>query len=123
MRKFLLAATACTALLAFNAAAHGPDTPLYGGVVQMVSDLHFELVPRPGGAALYVVDHGTPLDASRMGGKLTVLNGTEKSEAELRPAGANRLEAANVRVGPGSKVVAALKSPDGKPLTVRFTLK
>lgn len=58
-----------------------------------------------------------------MTGKLTVLSGTEKSEAELKPVAADRLEATGVKLVPGSKVVATLSSPGSKTTTVRFTVR
>lgn len=104
------------------ALGHGDATPMYGGVVQMVSDLQFELVAQPGGAALYVVDHGKPADASAMGGRLVVLNGTRKTEAALKPAGGNRLDAAGIVVGKGAKAIATVNRPGAAPLTVRFSM-
>jgi hypothetical protein len=123
MKKSLIALTAALAVVSFNAAAHGDAIAQHGGIVQVASDLQFELVPQANGAALYVVDHGKPADTSKMSGKLTVLNGTEKSEAELRAAGANKLEAANVKVAAGAKVVASVTNAGGKATTVRFAVK
>ncbi|MDP3310314.1 MAG: hypothetical protein Q8S56_05030, partial [Polaromonas sp.] len=57
-----------------------------------------------------------------LSGKLTVLNGAEKSEAELKPAGGNKLEAKGVKLNKGAKVVAVLNMGK-KPVTVRFTVK
>jgi hypothetical protein len=122
MKKLLVALSASLALLTAGASAHGPATAVHGGVVQTAADLQFELVAGRDGVALYVVDHGKPADSSRLSGKLTVLNGTEKTEAELKPAGANRLQAANVRVGKGAKVVAIVKGTGGTPVTLRFAM-
>ena len=58
-----------------------------------------------------------------MSGKLTVLNGADKSEADLKPAGGNKLEAKGVKLGKGAKAVAALQTADKKTVTVRFTVK
>ncbi|MBK9360920.1 MAG: hypothetical protein IPM99_07185 [Rubrivivax sp.] len=123
MKKFLIALTAALTVVAFNAVAHGDAKPLHGGIVQVASDLQFELVPQPNGATLYVVDHDKPADTSKMSGKLTVLNGTEKSEVALRPSGANKLEAADVKIAVGSKVVASVTGANGKATTVRFSVK
>lgn len=122
MKKMLVALSASMALFTVELSAHGPATAMHGGVVQSAADLQFELVPGQDGVALYVVDHGKPADSSRLSGKLTVLNGTEKSEAELKPAGANRLQAANLRVGPGAKVVAMIKGAGDMPVTLRFAV-
>ena len=122
--KTLITATALAlaALAAQPVAAHGGAKPKHGGVVQAASDLSFELVSRPEGAVLYVEDHGKPLVPTGMTGKLTVLNGSEKSEADLVVAG-DRLEAKGVKLAPGAKAVAALTTASKKAITVRFTVK
>jgi hypothetical protein len=123
MRKVLLALAASLSMGSINVLAHGNDKPLYGGIVQSAADLQFELVVQPTGAALFISDHGKPADASKVSGKLTVLNGTEKSEAEFKHAGGNKLEVTGVKLGNGAKAVASLTGVDNKPLTVRFTVK
>lgn len=110
-------------VLSFNTAmAHGGAKPRHGGVVATASDLGFELVGTPAGAAVYIEDHGKPMAPTGMAGKLTVLNGAEKSEADLVVVG-DRLEAKGVKLGAGAKVVAALTTPARKAITVRFTVK
>ena len=111
-----------SAVAALPALAHGAAPARHGGVVQSASDMSFELVPAADGAALYVVDHDDDYDVKQMGGKLTVLNGTERSEAELKPAGGNKLEARGVKLGKGAKVVAAV-TEGRKTTTVRFTIR
>jgi hypothetical protein len=125
MLKKLLAAVVVVGMsaLSFNVAmAHGGAKAKHGGVVAVASDLGFELVSTPTGAAIYVEDHGKPLAPTGMTGKLTVLNGSEKSEAELAVAG-DKLEAKGVKLAAGAKVVAALTTPAKKAITVRFTVK
>jgi hypothetical protein len=123
MKKLLTVGVVALTTLSFNVAlAHGGATAKHGGVAVMASDLGFELVGTPTGAAIYVEDHGKPMAPSGLKGKLTVLNGAEKSEAELVVAG-NRLEAKGVKLAPGAKVVAALVTPAAKAITVRFTVK
>ncbi|MCL5739736.1 MAG: hypothetical protein M1430_02475 [Betaproteobacteria bacterium] len=119
----VLAMFAASALSAPAAMAHGAAGPLHGGVVQTASDLSFELVATAEGAAIYIQDHGKDADASRFDGKLTVLNGAEKSEAPLKPAGANKLEAKGVNLSKGAKAVAVLTTNSKKSITVRFTIK
>ncbi|CAN7766467.1 hypothetical protein LJR290_007317 [Variovorax sp. LjRoot290] len=123
--RLLAAAVVLTAstLSVNNAFAHGAAKPQYGGIVQSASDLSFELVAAGDGATIYVLDHEDEFDTAGTSGKLTVLNGAEKSEAALKPAGGNKLEAKGVKLGKGSKVVAALKTADKKTITLRFTLK
>lgn len=121
--KLLVAVVLGVSALSFDAAmAHGDNKPRHGGVVATAGDLHFELVTAPTGAWIYIDDHGKPLAPTGMSGKLTVLQGTEKSEAPLVVAN-DRLEAKGVKLAAGAKVVAALTTPARKAITVRFTVK
>jgi hypothetical protein len=120
--KLLAAAVLGLSVLSFNALAHGAAKPKHGGVVATASDLGFELVGTPTGAVIYIDDHGKAMAPTGMSGKLTVLNGAEKSEADLVVAG-DKLEAKGVKLAPGAKVVAALTTPAKKAITVRFTVK
>lgn len=123
MKKLLSAAVLGLSLISMNAMAHGTAKPQHGGIVQSASDLSFELVPQANGAAIYVIDHDDPADVSKMSGKLTTLNGAEKSEADIKPAGGNKLEATGIKVAKGSKVVAAITGVEGQTVTVRFSVK
>lgn len=123
-KKLAAVALLGAAALSFQTAqAHGDAAARHGGMVQTAADLSFELVGGPDGATLYIEDHGKPLASAGMGGKLTVLNGSEKSEAELKPAGDNRLEARGVRLAKGAKAVAAVTTAPQKTVTVRFAVK
>jgi len=102
------------------ARAHGAAEPRHGGVVQTAADLSFELVGTPAGAALYVLDHDAAYDASKLAGRITVLNGARKSEAALRFVAGNRLEAAGVAFGPGAKAVVLVNGAGPTPLSMRF---
>lgn len=121
MKKLIIAGIVGLTLSA-SALAHGPSKAQRGGIVQTAGDLSFELVAQGDSAALYVVDHDKPADVSKMSGKLTVLNGTSKSEAELKPAGGNKLEA-TTKLAPGAKAVASVNPGTGKSITVRFAVK
>lgn len=112
------------ALLACSALqAHGDAAAKHGGIVKVSNDITFELVVKDHAAELYLDDHGEPLNAESLRGKLTVLKGGTKWDFELKPAGGNRLEAQGARIPSGSKVVAALTTADGKPaMTVRFAI-
>jgi hypothetical protein len=119
----LLAASLAGATLVFahGAFAHGAGEPKHGGAVATANDLAFELAPGADGATLYVEDHGKPFATAGMSGRLTVLNGAERSEAKLEPAGENRMRAKGVKVAKGSKSVAHVTLPDKKELSVRFS--
>ena len=123
MKKHLTMALLGLAVLSCNVAlAHEGVKAKHGGVAVMASDLGFELVSTPDGAAIYVEDHGKPMVPTGMKGKLTVLNGAEKSEADLVMAG-DKLEAKGIKLAKGAKVVAALVTPAAKSITGRFTVK
>ncbi len=96
--------------------------PMHGGVVVEVKDVDYELVAKPTVIQLHLRDHGKAADVSKATAKVTLLNGTEKQEVELKPAG-DKLEATgSFKVGPGTKAVAVVMVA-GKPATARFTIK
>ena len=123
IKTFLSAALLGVTLLGINAAlAHDEAKPKRGGMVQTVNDITFELVPRTDGAHLYVDDHGKPLSSPVTSGKLTVLNGAEKSEALLVVAG-DKLEAKGIKLNKGAKVVATVTTANKKVVTARFAIR
>lgn len=121
MKHILIAIT--LALSASCSLAHGDAKPQHGGIVQMADDIGFELVSGVDGLTIYLTDHDHALAAAGITGKLTLLQGSSKSDAELKPAGDNRLRAAGVKVGPGAKLVVVLNGVHGKTVTVRWSLK
>ncbi len=120
----LVTGLAILALLSVHPAmAHGGAKPMHGGIVQMANDVSFELVAETDGVAIYLMDHGKPMGTKGITGKLTALQGSNKSEAELKDAGDNKLRATGVKLGKGDKFVAVLNNVAGKSTTVRFTVK
>ncbi|MFN0164189.1 MAG: hypothetical protein ACKVQQ_23375 [Burkholderiales bacterium] len=106
-----------------QARAHGNAKPRHGGTVQVANHLVFELVAEADGATIYLVEHDQPLAAKGITGKLTVLQGSNKTEAEIKEAGDNKLRATGVKIAKGDKIVAVLKNVKGKTTTVRFTVR
>ena len=121
-QAFLASLTLALAGSAFAAGDKHDHKPLHGGVVVEVKDMDYELVAKPATIQLHLRDHGKPADVTKASAKLTLLNGTEKQEVELKPAG-DKLEATgSFKVGPGTKAVAVV-TIGGKPAgTVRFAL-
>lgn len=109
-------------LTAGPALAHSDAVARHGGIVQTASDLSFELVAGPQDTLIYIEDHGQPLAPTGMSGKLTILEGTRKTEAPLTVAD-DKLVAEGVTLSKGSKVVANLNTAQQKAITVRFTVK
>ena len=119
----LVLSLALSSLCTNTALAHGVAKPLHGGVVQKVNDIGFELVAQPDGATIYLMDHDKPMASKGITGKLTVLQGSNKIEADIKEAGDNTLRVLGVKLGKGDKLVAALSNVGGKSMTVRFTIK
>lgn len=98
--------------------------PQHGGIVAEANDMDYELVAKPDTITLHLRDHGKPAKTEGVSAKLTLLNGTEKSEAVLAPAGEGKLEAKGAfKVAPGTKVVALVTLPGKKAANVRFAVK
>ena len=124
MKHVLSVAVLALSCLSMNPAqAHGDAKPMHAGIVQMVNDLSFELVAQADGATIYLMDHGKPMASKGITGKLTVLQGSNKTEADIKEAGDNTLRVLGVKLGKGDKLVAALSNVGGKSMTVRFTIK
>ncbi|MCA3028636.1 MAG: hypothetical protein ING66_08555 [Rhodocyclaceae bacterium] len=103
--------------------AGGDHKPQYGGVVLEVNEVQYELVAKPNTIAIYVDDHGKKVDATGATAKVTMLNGKEKTEATLTPAGGNKLEAKGAFVVKAGTKVVAVVTMAGKPgMTMRFVL-
>jgi hypothetical protein len=105
------------------AMAHGSAAPRHGGIVQVANDVNFELVVEADGATIYLVDHDEDMPSKGISGKLTVLNGAQKSEVDVKATEGNKLRATGVKIDKGAKVVAVLNNVEGKTATVRFTIK
>ena len=110
---------------AFAAGNHAHEhQPLHGGIVTEVADIDYELVAQPDTLTLHLRDHGKPLALDGASAKLTLLNGSEKTEATLSPAGDGQLQAkGSFKVAPGTKVVALVTVPGKKAANVRFAVK
>jgi len=123
--QFLLAAfLACSgaSVLAAGNHSHGHE-PKFGGVVVDTRAGDFEIVAKPDTLQIYVSDHGKPMKLHGARAKVTLLNGTEKSEAELLPAG-DRLEAkGSFKVAKGTKGIAVVTLAGKPPATARFEVK
>lgn len=122
MKKLMIFA-AIAIMITGNASAHG-EKPKHGGVVQSANDISFELVSKDGNATIYVEDHGKKVSTAGASGKLTVLNGTEKTEVPLEPAGDNTMATrGDAKLAKGAKAIASMTFADKKTANVRFSVK
>lgn len=126
MKKAIRVTFASIALLvsASTLADNDEHKPQYGGIVTEVKGTQYELVAKPDSIVIYVDDHGKKVNTKGATGKVTLLNGSEKTEAALSPAGDNQLEAKGAfKVAPGTRAVAVVTLA-GKPVqSVRFAVK
>jgi hypothetical protein len=105
------------------ALGHGNTKPLHGGVMQMVGEQTFELVAKPEGTELYVVDDGEDIDSSTMSAMMVVDAGGTKSEFVMLAAGGNKYVAKGAKLPSGAKVAVSLVAADQSKTTARFTIK
>jgi hypothetical protein len=113
---------AATAFLTLSCAvlAGGDFKPKHGGVVQEVSEIQYEVVAKADSVAIYVEDHGKKIDTKGASAKVSFLNGVEKSETTLAPAGENKLEAKGTfNIKSGTKVTAVVTMAGKAAKTVR----
>jgi hypothetical protein len=121
----LVVALSGAATPAWSSGDHGHEhKPRHGGVVVEASHMDWELVATPERIVIHVSDHGKKASTAGASGKLTLLVGKDKTEAVLKPAGDDRLEAEGpFKLGPGTKIVATVQLAGKKPANVRFSLK
>jgi hypothetical protein len=117
-----------TILAAAPATAHemkvlGPE----GGQLAHVGANHYELVPGPGGARLYIYDANNanrPVDASRARATARVVVGGQMAKASFTPTGGNMLSAAGLRLaGDWTVIVQAGLAPAKPAVAVRFSAR
>lgn len=120
-RTLFVAAAVALAAPAF--AGKDDHSAKHGGIFVETKALDFEIVAKSGVIHVYVADHGKPVKLDGAKGKVTLLNGSEKTEVDLAPAG-DRLEAKGAfKVAKGTKGVASVTLA-GKGATVaRFEVK
>jgi len=101
--------------------------PQHGGVVAQAGPVELELVVAATGATVHVTDHGKPVDVSGASGRLTLLAGTRKVDAELVPDRPGRLVARapadGFPAGAGTKAVAVVTLKGMPPVTGRFEFR
>jgi hypothetical protein len=123
-QKSLVLLAVCTALSAsvWAGAGHSHD-PKHGGVVVETKAGDFEIVAKPDAIHIYVSDHGKVMKLDGAKAKVTLLNGTEKTEVELAPAG-DKLEAKGAfKVAKGTKGIAVVTLAGKPAATARFDVK
>lgn len=107
-----------------SAHAHGDALPEHGGITQVANEIVVELVSRGDAAEVYLKDDDEPMPTAGMSGRLSIAANGGKSEAVLKPAGGNKLEAKGVKLASGAKVLVIVQLAEKKPkLSASFTIK
>jgi hypothetical protein len=95
----------------------------HGGIFVETKALDFEIVAKPDSIQVYVADHGKAVKLDGAKGKVTLLNGTEKTEVELVAAG-DKLEAkGSFKVQRGTKGIAVITLTAKPAAVARFEIK
>ena len=110
-------------VLSFSAVAGGEHKPKFGGVVVETKVGDLEIVAKPESLQIYISDHGKAVKLDGATAKVTLLNGAEKSEADLVAAG-DKLEAKGTfKVAKGTKGIALVTLTGKSAVTARFEIK
>ena len=122
IRSALLASL--MAVCSISATAGKDDhTPKFGGVVVQSKAGDLEIVAKPESIQIHISDHGKAVKLDGAKAKVTLLNGVEKSEADLVTVG-DRLEAKGAyKVAKGTKGIAVVTLAGKPPITARFDIK
>lgn len=121
LRIILVAAAVAIAAPVF--AQKDDHTAKHGGIFVETKALDFEIVAKPDVIQVYVADHGKPVKLDGAKGKVTLLNGSEKTEVDLAPAG-DKLEAKGAfKVAKGTKGIATVTLAGKSAAAARFEVK
>lgn len=124
--RFPLAALLLGVALQFgliaSALAHGEAKARFGGIVKAAQEISFELVPAaPGGAQVYLDDHGELMPTTGITGKLTIVGKGGRKEAKLSADG-KKLTAAGASPVSGDRVVLVVVLPSQQTISVRYAI-
>ena len=105
-------------------AAGDDHTPKHGGIVVETKLADFEFVVKSDTIQIYITDHVKPMKIDGGTAKVTLLNGSEKTEIELVQVGYKLEAKGTFNVVPKStKGVAVVTLPCKPPASARFALK
>jgi hypothetical protein len=119
----ILAAAAIALGAAGPALAKDDHAAKHGGIFVETKALDFEIVAKPDLIHVFVADHGKPVKLDGAKAKVTLLNGTEKSEIELAVAGDKFEAKGSYKVAKGTKGIASVTLPGKAAAVARFEVK
>ncbi len=118
-----IATLASFAIGASAALAKDDHTAKHGGIFVETKALDFEIVAKPDLIQVYVNDHGKAVKLDGGKAKVTLLNGTEKSDVELAPSGDKFEAKGSFKVAKGTKGIAVVTLAGKPAATARFEVK
>ncbi len=121
-RIYLLVAALAYAGAALAAGKHD-HAPKHGGIVVEVKDVDYEIVAKPEVIQIHLRDHGKNLKLEGYKAKVTLLNGTQKSEVMLQPVGGTLEAKGAFKVTNGTKGIALVTTDKNAATTMRFQVK
>lgn len=123
MKKFLALIVFFSAVImspVYSSPGHD-HKPLHGGKVFEAKEFDVELVAKSDSIELYVRDHGKPVSLGGGVANLSILNGAEKKDFELKPE-ANKFKiSGSFDMRKGTRVVAIIRL-SGKVVTARYVI-
>lgn len=123
IRTALLASFMVIASVSAIAAGEHGHAPKFGGIVVETKAGDMEIVAKSDSIQIYITDHGKAMKLDGAKAKVTLLNGTEKSETDLVLKG-DKLEAKGAfKVAKGTKGIAVVTLAGKPPATARFEVK
>ena|SRR3990167_1322741 len=123
MMKSQLLALLCSSLFSLPVLAHGTLAPAHGGVIVEGKSITAELVAKPERLAVYLSNHGKPVDAQGASGEVLLLSAGKKASVPLTPAEGNRLDGSgDYQLAPGAKAIVKLSVPGTGDEQLRFSL-
>ena len=126
-RIFNIRAVLVASLIGLMAPAiAGPDhdlTPKHGGVVVETKVGDIEIVAKPTSIQIFIADHGKAVKLDGAKAKVTLLNGTEKSEVDLVAVGGKLEVKGAFVIAKGTKGIAIVTLAGKPATTARFAIK
>ncbi len=124
MKRTILTTAALAFALALAAPAWAQKTGKHGGQTAVVAGHHdAELVIQPTKLLLYLSNHGKPLSAKDNAIKVTIRDGSKKSEIKLKVEADHLVGALDAPLNKGAIVLLSGKTDDGHGVSARFTVK
>ncbi len=121
--SILLASLIVVTSISAIAAGKDDHSPKFGGVVVDTKIGDLEIVAKPESIQIHISDHGKAVKLDGAKAKVTLLNGAEKTEADLVLVG-DKLEAKGAfKVTKGTKGIAVVTLAGKPATTARFEVK